>query len=122
VLYKQSLLVWPIYDGLKVDGDGFGVAGTSGTEERFQPEIVSIVEAKYEVDTLAALTYQRTNRQRQELSIDEVLARVGAAELQAPIQNSRPTQRRHPSGISEGKLSCVCPIPTAKDSGDGDRI
>lgn len=110
LLYKQSLLVTSIYDNLEVNANGFGVAGSSGTAEKFQPEIVSLVDVRYEGETLTSLTYQRTNGQKQELSIDEVFARAGAAELKAPFkifQEPEDATLR----IPEGKLACICLHP-----------
>lgn len=112
LLYKQSLLVTSIYDDLTANANGFGVAGSSGTDERFQPEVVSLVSARYDGDRLAALTYQRSNGQQQELPIEDVFARAAAGELQAPFkifeQPESATLR-----IPEGQLACVCLRPVA---------
>jgi hypothetical protein len=112
LLYRRSLLVTPVYDDLRVDAAGFGVAGTSAGMERFQPEPVSLAGARYDGERLVALTYRRSDGRQQELSIDEVLARAAGNELRAPFQVSA-----EPEGatlrIPEGKLACVCLEPVA---------
>lgn len=112
LLYKESLLVTSIYDDLVVNANGFGVAGTSGTDVRFQPEDVSLVNARYAGERLTSLTYERTNGQQQELSAEEVFTRAGAAELKAPFkifQEPDDATLRVP----EGKLASVCLKPVA---------
>lgn len=112
LLYKRSLLVTSIYDDLDVNANGFGVAGSSGTTEKFQPEIVSLAAANYEGETLASLTYERTNGQQQELSTEDVFARAGAAELKASFKIfQKPDDAT--LRIPEGKLACVCLKPVA---------
>lgn len=112
LLYKQSLLVTSIYDDLTVNGNGFGVAGSSGTDERFQPEAISLEAARYDGDRLAALTYRRTDGQRQELAIEDVFARAAAGELQAPIRIVEEPEDAT-LRIPEGQLACVCLRPVA---------
>jgi hypothetical protein len=112
LLYKRSLLVTSIYDDMEVNANGFGVAGSSGTAEKFQPEDVSLAAANYEGETLASLTYKRTDSQQQELSAEVVFARMGAAELKAPfkiVQKPDDATLR----IPEGKLACICLKPVA---------
>jgi hypothetical protein len=111
-LYQQSLLVTSIYNDMETNADGFGVAGASGTAEKFQPEMVSLNSVRYEGERLASLTYERTDGQQQELSIEEVFARAEAGELKAPFkifQEPDDATLR----IPEGKLACVCLKPTA---------
>lgn len=112
LLYKQSLLVTSIYDDLVVNDTGFAVAGSSGTAERFQPEIVSLTDVKYEGERLTSLTYRRANGQQQELSIKEVCDRARAAELTAPFKIfQKPDDAT--LRIPEGKLASVCLKPVA---------
>lgn len=112
LLYKQSLLVTSLYDDVTVNGNGFGVAGSSGADERFQPETISLVAARYDGDRLAALTYQRSDGQRQELLIEEVFARAAAGELQAPVRVGEEPEDAT-LRIPEGQLACVCLRPVA---------
>jgi hypothetical protein len=111
-LYKSSLLVTSIYDELSANADGFGVAGTSATEERFQPEIVTLTSVKYLDEDLLTLTFQTETGEEQELSKDEVITRASEGELKAPFKLfSKPdgaTLR-----IPEGRLACTCLKPTA---------
>jgi len=111
-LYKRSLLVTSIYDDLTVNSSGFAAAGLSGTDEKFQPEIVSIIDAEYNSNALLSLTYQRRDGQQQILPLDEVFQRAGEAELKAPfkvfLQPDDSTLR-----IPEGKVACVCLTPSA---------
>jgi hypothetical protein len=111
-LYKQSLLVTAVYDELAVNADGFGVAGTSGTEERFQPEIVRLTSVMYEDERLQSLTYRRTDGAQQTLSVVDVLGRAADGELAPPFkifQEPDDASLR----IPEGQLACVCLKPVA---------
>ncbi|HWN70156.1 MAG TPA: hypothetical protein VNM90_21100, partial [Haliangium sp.] len=112
LLYRRSLLVTPVYDDWKVDATGFGVAGASATAMKHQPEIVSLVHATYDGDRLTALTYQRGDGRRQELSIEEVFDRAAEGELEAPFQLSQQPGEAA-LRIPEGKLACVCLRPVA---------
>ncbi len=117
LLYKRSLLVTSDYDDFTIDSAGFGVAGTSGTDERFQPEVVSISGVKYENETLTSITYMRKDGQSQELTIDEVFQRTGQAELKAPFKiflEPEDSKLR----IPEGRLACVCMKPVAINEKD----
>mgnify|MGYP001297382723 CR=1 FL=1 len=111
LLYKQSLLVTSRYDEMEVNSKGFAVAGTSGTAEKFQPEIVSISGFNYEGERLASITYKRTDGSAQTLPIEEVFSRTAGGELKAPFkifeQPEEATLR-----IPEGKLASVCLKPT----------
>jgi hypothetical protein len=115
LLYRQSLLVTSIYDDLKVNANGFGVAGSSNTAEKPQPEAVSLAGANYDGETLASLTYKRPNGQEQELSTEEAFARAGAAELQAPLNVQEPEDAS--VRIPEGRLACVCLKPVGIHQG-----
>jgi hypothetical protein len=109
-LYKRSLLVTTVYDDMEVNSDGFGATGMSGTGEKFQPEVVSIINAKYESEQLVSLTYRRNDGKEQELPIEEVFARAQQAELKAPFrifQQPDDSMLR----IPEGKLACACLKP-----------
>lgn len=111
-LYKQSLLVTAIYDDLAVNSDGFGVAGVSGTDERFQPEIVRLTNVTYEGERLVSLTYRRNDGQQQTLAVADVLARAADGELAPPFkifQEPDDASLR----IPEGQLACVCLKPVA---------
>jgi hypothetical protein len=111
LLYRESLLVTAVYDDLTVDGDGFAVAGSSGTAVKFEPEAASLSSVHHEGEQLASLTYQRAG-QRQELSIQEVLVRAAEAELKSPFrifQKPENADLRRP----EGRLPCVCLKPVA---------
>jgi hypothetical protein len=111
-LYKRSLLVTSEYDELKINGSGFGVAGLSGTIEKFQPEIVAIDSAVYTGTQLTSLTYKRKDNQTQELPIDEVFARAAEAELAAPFKIF--SEPEHAAlRIPEGKLACACMKPVS---------
>jgi hypothetical protein len=112
LLFRHSLLVTPVYDDWTVDSSGFGVAGTSATAEKYQPEIVSLVDLAYDGDRLTALTYQRGDGRRQELSIEEVLARASGGELRPPF-HVVPEPGGAALRIPEGKLACVCLRPVA---------
>ncbi|MCI0507051.1 MAG: hypothetical protein L0Z73_13210 [Gammaproteobacteria bacterium] len=112
LLYKRSLLVTSIYEDLVVNASGFGVAGSSGTAEKYQPEIVSLAGVRYAGETLASLTYERDDGEQQELSIQDVFARAASAELKAPfkiLQEPEDASLR----IPEGQLACVCLKPVA---------
>ena len=112
LLYKQSLLVTALYDDVSVSSDGFGAAGTSGTDERFQPEIVRLSNVTYDGERLVSLTYRRNDGQQQTLSVDEVLGRAADGELAPPFKIFQ-----EPDGASlripEGQLACVCLKPIA---------
>jgi len=99
-----------VYDDMEVNSDGFGATGMSGTGEKFQPEVVSIINAKYEGEQLVSLTYRRNDGKEQELSIEEVFARAQETGLKAPFrifqQPDDSTLR-----IPEGKLACACLKP-----------
>jgi hypothetical protein len=112
LLYRRSLLVTPVYDDLQVDASGFGVAGASAGAAKYQPEVVSLVRARYQGDRLVALTYERSDGRQQELSMEEVFARAAAAELKAPFQ-MYPAPEDASLRIPEGKLACVCLEPVA---------
>lgn len=111
-LYKQSLLVTALYDDLSVSADGFGAAGTSGTDERFQPEVVSLSDVTYDGERLVSLTYLRKDGQQQTLSVDEVLGRAADGELAPPFKIFEEPARAS-LRIPEGQLACVCLKPVA---------
>ncbi len=111
ILYKRSLLVTSFYDDMQLNSDGFGVAGTSGVGEKFLPETVSIIDARYEDGQLISLTYRRSDGEEQELPVEEVFARAAEAELKAPF---RIFQKPEDSTlrVPEGKLACACLKPS----------
>jgi len=95
-----------------VNANGFGVAGSSGTAEKFAPEIVALAGVRYAGETLASLIYERAGGEQQELTTQEVFARAEAAELKAPFkifQKPEDASLR----IPEGQLACVCVPPVA---------
>jgi hypothetical protein len=111
-LYKRSLLVKSLYREAAANANGFAVAGMSAAEERFQPEIVSLVAATYLDDELLSLTFRTETAEEQQLSKEEVLARAAEAELKTPFKLfSKPDDAT--LRIPEGKLACVCLKPVA---------
>ncbi len=111
-LYKQSLLVTAVYDELSVNADGFGVAGVSGTDERFQPEIVRLTNVTYEAERLISLTYRRNDGALQTLTVEEVLGRAADGELAPPFKIFQEPEEAT-FRIPEGQLACVCLKPVA---------
>ena len=111
-LYKESLLVTSIYDDLSMNSDGLGVSGTSGTDVRFQPEVVQLASVSYEGERLVSLRYRRNNGQTQTLSVEEVLARADDGELAPPFKIFQEPQDAS-FRIPEGRLACVCLKPIA---------
>jgi hypothetical protein len=111
VLFKQSLLVTSIYNDMTVDANGFGIAGASGTAEKFQPEVASLVSVTYQGDTLSTLTYRRLRDGRQQtLPVAEVLNRGITGELKAPFRVFEEPEDAT-FRIPEGKLPCACIKP-----------
>jgi hypothetical protein len=111
-LYKRSLLVTSVYNELAADANGFAVAGTSSTDERFQPEVISLTSVKYLDDELLTLTFRTRAGEEQELTKEEVLTRAANGELKAPFKLfSKPEDST--LRIPEGKLACVCLKPVA---------
>jgi uncharacterized protein YcfJ len=111
-LYKRSLLVTSLYDDVTVNGDGFAAAGTSGTDEAFEPEVVELVAATYDGTALQSLTFQRDDGEQQGLPIADVFSRAAEGELVAPFKLfSQPDDST--LRIPAGKLACVCLKPHA---------
>lgn len=111
-LYKRSLLVKSLYNEVAADANGFAVAGTSTAEERFQPEVVSLVSATYLGDELLSLTFRTESAEEQQLTKEEVLSRAADGELKAPFKLfSKPEAAT--LRIPEGKLACVCLKPVS---------
>ncbi|MBA2498286.1 MAG: hypothetical protein H0V30_01010 [Chitinophagaceae bacterium] len=112
ILYKQSLLVTSVFDDLIVDNHGFIVAGTSSTEEKFQPEKISINSFNYNGDDLISINYKRDDGKEQSLAIEEVYNRASQSELKGSFKIFT-----KPDGatlrLAEGKLACVCMKPVA---------
>jgi len=110
-LYRQHLLVSTAYEDLAVKSDGFGAAGSSGTVELFEPEVVTIASFDYDdTDELVSITYQRDGGQTQTLALSEVLDRVGERAVQPPFRLiTRPDEAdlHQPSG----KIATVCLTP-----------
>jgi hypothetical protein len=111
-LYKRSLLVTSIYDDVTANLDGFAAAGTTGTDERFQPEEVTLVAATYSGDQLTSLTYRRGDGQQQMLTLGEVQTRATEGELEAPFKLFTAPEDAT-LRIPEAKLACVCLKPVA---------
>lgn len=111
-LYKRSLLVKSLYNEAAADANGFAVTGTSAAEERFQPEVVSLVSAAYLDDELLSLTFRTETAEEQQLTKEEVLSRAAEGKLKAPFKLfSKPEDAT--LRIPEGKLACVCLKPVA---------
>jgi hypothetical protein len=115
-LYTENLLVMAIYDDLTIDGDGFGVAGHSGSGQLFTPEIVSVRSFNYAGDRLESVTYQRSDGIEQTLATEEVMTRAGEGELRPPftiLAKPQEADLRRP----QGKLACAClrPIRIRRD-------
>lgn len=111
-LYKRSLLVTSKYDEVTVDANGFAAAGQSGTDERFQPMIASLVAATYLDNELASLRFRSLSGAEQTLTVTEILDRAGDGELQPPFKLfAKPEDAS--LRIPEGKLACVCLKPVA---------
>jgi hypothetical protein len=111
-LYQRSLLVTSEYDEIAVDSNGFAVAGMSGTDERFQPLVVSLVAATYLNEELQSLRLRALNGVEQTLTKTEILSRASAGELKPPFKLfTKPGDST--LRIPEGKLACVCLKPVA---------
>jgi len=112
-LYTQNLLVTSVFDDFTADNGGFAVCGMSGTDERFQPDAVSVKSFNYNVDDeLESIMYTTSNGDEQTLSIEEVIDRTSNGELIPPIKIfTRP--QNSTLRIPEGKLACVTLTPVA---------
>lgn len=105
-LYQTSLLVLNVYDDFTADENGFAVAGMSGMDEKFQPEIATITSFNYTGEVLETITYRRNDGQQQTLTVTEVLERAAIGELKAPFKLfNKPEEASF--RIPEGKLPCV---------------
>lgn len=111
-LYKQILLVTSLYDDIIANGDGFAVAGISGTAEKFLPEVVTVKSFNYEDEILDSITYRRSNGKQQTLSIEEVFERSAEGELKAPFKLFAKPENAS-LRIPGGKLACVTLKPIA---------
>jgi hypothetical protein len=109
-LYKRSLLVTSLYDDLAVNADGFAAAGFSGTEEKFQPEVVRLAAVEYVGDELVSLTFRTSAGVTQTLSMQEVITRATEGDLKAPFKLfTKPDDAS--LRIPGGRLACVCLRP-----------
>lgn len=110
ILFRRNLLVTSLWDDFSVTRNGFAVAGVAGTDERFEPERVSIARVSYADDVLESVTYRRNDGREQTLTVAEIRARTAAGELRAPFRlAASPTDATF--RIPEGKIACVCLDP-----------
>lgn len=109
-LFRQNLLVSTTYDDVTVDADGFGAAGTSGTLELFEPEVVAIRSFDYTGDRLESITYDRGGTS-QVLPLPEVLDRIAEVGVQPPLK-LRPRPAEADLHLPGGRLATVCLRPT----------
>ncbi|HEX6180981.1 MAG TPA: hypothetical protein VFZ47_07015 [Chitinophagaceae bacterium] len=111
-LYKRTLLVKSLYNEVEADANGFAVTGLSAAEEKFQPEVISLVDATYLDDDLLSLTFRTDTGEEQQLTKEEVISRAAEGELKPGFKLfSKPEDAT--LRIPEGKLACICLKPIA---------
>lgn len=111
-LYERTLLITSFFEDMTVDSNGWGIAGTSTTGEKFQALRATLVDSTYEQDELTTLSYRALDGTVIELPLSEVLSRMQHSELKPPV-----TLQEAPDKVTyripEGKLASVCLRPSA---------
>jgi len=116
IIHERTLLVTSIYDDLAMNADGLGVTGTSGTAEKFQPLIASLIRGVYDQDELISLVYENAGGENLELPLTEIMSRLNETELQPPLRVKPVPDEDEDVEVSfripEGKLPAVCLTPS----------
>ncbi|MFW6184088.1 MAG: hypothetical protein ACOC8X_09845 [Chloroflexota bacterium] len=112
-LHERFVLVTTHFDDFTLNTNGFGLQGSSESEERYLPVDASIVRQTSANGALATLIYQTGDGTEHELPLADVLARVAADKVPEPLNVVDSDQDDLILRKEEGQLPVACMHPVA---------
>ncbi len=112
-LYERAVLVTTQFNAFTLDNNGFGLEGTSASEERYVPEDATLIRQTTTDGELTALVYRAAGGAVHELPLAEALARAAADNVPEPLNVLRGAQQDVVLRKQEGQLPVACMHPVA---------
>ncbi|HSM58315.1 MAG TPA: hypothetical protein VK879_19330, partial [Candidatus Sulfomarinibacteraceae bacterium] len=112
-LHERAVIIKTLFNDCTLNSSGFGLEGSSITEERYLPRDASIVRQTSVDGELAALIYKASNGVEHEISVDDVLARAAADEVPEPLNVIDSHEDELVERKLEGQLPVACMHPVA---------
>lgn len=112
-LHKRTVLVSTSFDAISINSDGFAVEGDTLITERYTPENATIINKTRVQDDLLTLAYRTTDGTEVNLTLEEILARANADDVQEPLKVFDSSEDDLVENKKDGKIPVACMHPIA---------